>query len=235
MAVITSSEVINTGYAVLALVADALVFLAASSSSSPHAAHRPPANAGHACATASPPSRCRSRGSWRCSPRSAASSCSTRKASSPCSSAGFSASACIRSHCSSASPPSAEMCRSRSDTSSASPWSEPVIAIYHYQLEHVPNELSVCCIGARRAPCNVAVINIFGFISVPFLSMAAFLLITTLHAGRARQARRIRGRGRDRRHRGQRRGRHRRRRAPRARLVPQTRTQTSSSRYFGSI
>jgi hypothetical protein len=29
-------------------------------------------------------------------------------------------------------------------------------------------------------PCNVAVINIFGFISVPFLSMAAFLLISTL-------------------------------------------------------
>jgi hypothetical protein len=29
-------------------------------------------------------------------------------------------------------------------------------------------------------PCNVAVFNIFGFISVPFLSMAAFLLITTL-------------------------------------------------------
>jgi hypothetical protein len=29
-------------------------------------------------------------------------------------------------------------------------------------------------------PCNVSVINIFGFISVPFLSMAAFLLITTM-------------------------------------------------------
>ena len=29
-------------------------------------------------------------------------------------------------------------------------------------------------------PCDVAVINIFGFITVPFLSMAAFLLISTL-------------------------------------------------------
>jgi disulfide bond formation protein DsbB len=52
-----------------------------------------------------------------------------------------------------------------------------VIAIYHYQLEHVPHETSVC---GGAVPCNVAVINIFGFISVPFLSMAAFLLITTL-------------------------------------------------------
>jgi disulfide bond formation protein DsbB len=52
-----------------------------------------------------------------------------------------------------------------------------VIAIYHYQLEHVPHEVSVC---GSLVPCNIAVINIFGFISVPFLSMAAFLLITTL-------------------------------------------------------
>jgi disulfide bond formation protein DsbB len=51
------------------------------------------------------------------------------------------------------------------------------LAIYHYQLEHVPNEPTVCSIAV---PCNVAVFNIFGFISVPFLSMAAFLLITTL-------------------------------------------------------
>jgi disulfide bond formation protein DsbB len=55
-----------------------------------------------------------------------------------------------------------------------------VIAIYHYQLEHVPNEASVCSLVPGAVPCNVAVFNIFGFISVPFLSMAAFLLITTL-------------------------------------------------------
>jgi disulfide bond formation protein DsbB len=51
------------------------------------------------------------------------------------------------------------------------------LAAYHYQLEHVPNEPTVC---GSAVPCNVAVINIFGFISVPFLSLAAFLLITTL-------------------------------------------------------
>ena len=51
------------------------------------------------------------------------------------------------------------------------------LAIYHYQLERVPYEPTVC---GGTVPCNVAVINVFGFISVPFLSMAAFLLISTL-------------------------------------------------------
>jgi hypothetical protein len=41
----------------------------------------------------------------------------------------------------------------------------------------VPGEPTVC---GTAVPCNVAVINVFGFISVPFLSMAAFLLITAL-------------------------------------------------------
>jgi disulfide bond formation protein DsbB len=54
------------------------------------------------------------------------------------------------------------------------------LAIYHYQLEHVPNEVSVCGTLQTDVPCNIAVVNIFGFITVPFLSMAAFLLITTL-------------------------------------------------------
>jgi disulfide bond formation protein DsbB len=54
------------------------------------------------------------------------------------------------------------------------------LAIYHYQLEHVPHEVSVCGTALNDVPCNIAVINIFGFITVPFLSMAAFLLITTL-------------------------------------------------------
>jgi disulfide bond formation protein DsbB len=51
------------------------------------------------------------------------------------------------------------------------------LAIYHYQLERIPSEPTVC---GSAVPCNVAVINIFGFISVPFLSMAAFALISTL-------------------------------------------------------
>jgi disulfide bond formation protein DsbB len=51
------------------------------------------------------------------------------------------------------------------------------LAIYHYQLERIPGEPTVC---GTAVPCNISVINVFGFISVPFLSMAAFLLITTL-------------------------------------------------------
>ncbi len=51
------------------------------------------------------------------------------------------------------------------------------LAIYHYQLEHIAGEPTACSVSA---PCNSAAFNIFGFISIPFLSMAAFLLITTL-------------------------------------------------------
>jgi disulfide bond formation protein DsbB len=51
------------------------------------------------------------------------------------------------------------------------------LAIYHYQLELFPNQPLVC---GTAVPCNIAVIDVFGFISVPFLSMAAFALISTL-------------------------------------------------------
>ena len=52
------------------------------------------------------------------------------------------------------------------------------LAIYHYQLELFPNQPLVC--SASGPACNIAVIDVFGFISVPFLSMAAFALISTL-------------------------------------------------------
>jgi disulfide bond formation protein DsbB len=52
-----------------------------------------------------------------------------------------------------------------------------MLAIYHYQLEHIVGEPTVC---GTLIPCNQAAFNVFGFISVPFLSMAAFLLITSL-------------------------------------------------------
>ena len=52
------------------------------------------------------------------------------------------------------------------------------LAIYHYQLELFPNQPTACSFSGPA--CNIAVINVFGFISVPFLSMAAFALITTL-------------------------------------------------------
>jgi disulfide bond formation protein DsbB len=52
-----------------------------------------------------------------------------------------------------------------------------LLAIYHYQLEHVAGEPTACSVAI---PCNAAAFNIFGFISIPFLSLAAFALITTL-------------------------------------------------------
>jgi len=52
-----------------------------------------------------------------------------------------------------------------------------LLATYHYQLEHIAGEPTVCGVAV---PCNSAAFNIFGFISIPFLSGAAFLLITTL-------------------------------------------------------
>jgi disulfide bond formation protein DsbB len=51
------------------------------------------------------------------------------------------------------------------------------LATYHYQLEHIKGEPTAC---SAAVPCNSAAFNIFGFISVPFLSLAAFALITTL-------------------------------------------------------
>ncbi len=50
------------------------------------------------------------------------------------------------------------------------------LAVYQYQLERIPQP-TVCSV---TIPCNEAAFNIFGFISIPYLSMAAFLLITTL-------------------------------------------------------
>ncbi len=51
------------------------------------------------------------------------------------------------------------------------------IAFYHYLLEKVPGLASVkpCSQGI---PCDVAWINWFGFITIPFLSLVAFILIT---------------------------------------------------------
>ena len=51
------------------------------------------------------------------------------------------------------------------------------LAIYHYQLERIPNQPTTC---GNAIPCSHSAFNIFGFISIPFLSMSAFLLITTL-------------------------------------------------------
>lgn len=52
------------------------------------------------------------------------------------------------------------------------------IALYHYQLERFPTQPTLSC--AAEAPCSVPVVNVWGFVSVPFMALAAFLLIVTL-------------------------------------------------------
>jgi disulfide bond formation protein DsbB len=54
-----------------------------------------------------------------------------------------------------------------------------LISAYHYQLERVPQQPILSC-GIGEPSCAQAVLNVFGFVSVPFLALAAFLLIITV-------------------------------------------------------
>ena len=53
-----------------------------------------------------------------------------------------------------------------------------VIAAYHYQLERLPAQASLAC--ESDSPCSVALVNRFGFISIPYMALSAFLLVTVL-------------------------------------------------------
>jgi disulfide bond formation protein DsbB len=52
-----------------------------------------------------------------------------------------------------------------------------LISLYHYLLEKVPGFTTIkpCSQGV---PCDVAWINWFGFITIPFLALTAFVMIT---------------------------------------------------------
>jgi disulfide bond formation protein DsbB len=56
-----------------------------------------------------------------------------------------------------------------------------VVAVYHYLVQNVPafQEAGGACTGA--VPCNAIYVNYFGFITIPFLSGVAFLVIFVLH------------------------------------------------------
>jgi disulfide bond formation protein DsbB len=51
------------------------------------------------------------------------------------------------------------------------------ISLYHYMLQKVPGFAGIkpCSNGV---PCNVDYINVWGFITIPFLALIAFILIT---------------------------------------------------------
>jgi disulfide bond formation protein DsbB len=53
-----------------------------------------------------------------------------------------------------------------------------LISAYHYQLERLPQQPVVSC-GIGEPSCAQPVLDVLGFISVPFLALAAFLLIVT--------------------------------------------------------
>jgi disulfide bond formation protein DsbB len=54
-----------------------------------------------------------------------------------------------------------------------------LISLYHYLIQKVPamNELGSAC---GIVPCNTDYINWFGFITIPFLALVAFTLISVL-------------------------------------------------------
>lgn len=73
----------------------------------------------------------------------------------------------------------------RGDLSTARRYFLPIVLVgvglstYHYQLERNPGQPQVC--GGGGGPvCSAAPFNIFGFISIAYLALSAFLLITTL-------------------------------------------------------
>ncbi|MCA1012083.1 disulfide oxidoreductase [Halobacillus halophilus] len=60
-----------------------------------------------------------------------------------------------------------------------------IVSLYHYLLQKVP------AIGAGDAcglvPCNVQYINVFGFITIPFLAGTAFIIIFITHLSMVRK------------------------------------------------
>ncbi len=52
------------------------------------------------------------------------------------------------------------------------------ISIYHYILQRVPNLESGACDPSN--PCSAVFVDIFGFISIPFMAGAGFILIAVL-------------------------------------------------------
>ena len=56
------------------------------------------------------------------------------------------------------------------------------VAMFHYMEQKIPGfgAPAMCRVGV---PCNVEYINWLGFITIPFLALTAFVLITTILAG----------------------------------------------------
>ncbi|RKQ31289.1 disulfide oxidoreductase [Oceanobacillus halophilus] len=55
------------------------------------------------------------------------------------------------------------------------------VSAYHYLIQKVPafQEMGGACIGG--VPCNVVYVDYLGFITIPFLALTAFTIISILH------------------------------------------------------
>ena len=53
------------------------------------------------------------------------------------------------------------------------------LSVYQYLLQKFPGQISLNC-GAGQPDCGTSLIDVFGFVTIPFLALAAFLLILTL-------------------------------------------------------
>ncbi|GAQ19623.1 thiol-disulfide oxidoreductase C [Oceanobacillus picturae] len=54
------------------------------------------------------------------------------------------------------------------------------VSLYHYLVQKLP-ALQEAGDGCGLVPCNVAYVNYFGFITIPFLAGIAFIVIFVLH------------------------------------------------------
>lgn len=54
-------------------------------------------------------------------------------------------------------------------------------SLYHYLVQKVPafQEMGGACSGG--VPCNAIYVNYFGFITIPFMALIAFIVIFVLH------------------------------------------------------
>jgi disulfide bond formation protein DsbB len=55
------------------------------------------------------------------------------------------------------------------------------VSIYHYQLQRFPSQASAVC--SVDAPCTAREVDQFGFITIPFMALCGFALISVLLIG----------------------------------------------------
>jgi disulfide bond formation protein DsbB len=52
------------------------------------------------------------------------------------------------------------------------------VSVYHYAVQHIPGIPSGSC--SLDAPCTAIYVEVFGFVTIPFMAFSAFALIISL-------------------------------------------------------